>query len=100
MCCVDGSGRMILLGSGSSSKRERIAVVILGDKNGTDCGNTHDIICVMDAHALYACFQNISDFAGSDLNIEGATRFGDAIRLFNRNNGRQALIERLGCLRF
>ncbi len=41
----------------------------------------------MNAHALYVCLRNIPDFAGSDLNIEGATRIGDVVRLFNRNNG-------------
>lgn len=86
-CVVDDDGRIILLGSGSSAKRESIAVVMLGDKNGIDCGNTHDSTCVMNAHTLYACLRNIPDFAGSDLNIEGATRVGDVIRLFNRNNG-------------
>jgi hypothetical protein len=41
----------------------------------------------VNAHALYSSLRNLPEFSGSDLNIEGATRVGDVLRLFHRNNG-------------
>jgi hypothetical protein len=69
-------GRLALLGSGSTSARERIVVL---DRS---CG-----VRVVDARELYASLREVTSFAGSELNIEGAVVVGDAIRLFQRGNG-------------
>ncbi len=76
---VDDEGRLVLFGSGSSAKRERLAFVDASGKSGVE---------VFDAKDLYAALRQTTRFAGSDLNIEGAARVGDTtLRLFNRNNG-------------
>jgi len=69
-------GRLVALGSGSSPARERIVVA------GAD-----GPIRLVDATALYAALHAARDFAGSELNVEGAVVAGDALRLFQRGNG-------------
>jgi hypothetical protein len=79
----DGDGREMLVafGSGSTPERERIVVA-----RNLDAGDAE--IEVVDASALYARLRAETAFAGSELNIEGATLAGDGIlRLFNRGNG-------------
>ncbi|RYE92905.1 MAG: hypothetical protein EOO75_05610 [Myxococcales bacterium] len=44
-------------------------------------------VTVIDAARLYAVLRERVDFAGSELNIEGAARVGDRVRLFQRGNG-------------
>ncbi len=83
--CVAVSGRLIAFGSGSTSRRERI---LSADADMRD-------VRLFDAHALYAALRAREDFAGSELNLEGATlvpthRVGDGglrVRLFQRGNG-------------
>ncbi len=76
---VDDSGRLVLFGSGSTAKRERVALV---DATG------HSAVQIVDASSLYALLRQATQFSGSELNIEGAARVGThTLRLFNRNNG-------------
>jgi hypothetical protein len=42
---------------------------------------------MVDASALYRLLNERRDFAGSELNVEGAALVGGALRLFNRGNG-------------
>lgn len=72
---LDGE-TVALIGSGSTVRRDRIAVV---GKGGS--------VRVVDAHALYESFRALKEFSGSELNIEGATRVSDVLRFFNRKNG-------------
>ena len=76
--------RLIGLGSGSSPRRERILVV-------RRAAGSFDVRSV-DAHALYASLRELTDFAGSELNVEGAcvAAGGAVVRLFNRGNGAPA----------
>ncbi len=75
---VGDDGSIILFGSGSSSARERIAIV------NPDTASVR----VVNLHVLYEKLRKNADFSGSDLNIEGAARIGSTVlRLFNRNNG-------------
>lgn len=78
----DGEGREMLIafGSGSSPMRERIVLARGLDSAGPE-------IEIVDASALYARLRAETDFAGSELNLEGAARVGGVLRLFNRGNG-------------
>lgn len=71
-------GELIVgLGSGSAPGRDRLLLA------------RGDFTRWFDGGALYAALAAERAFAGSELNVEGAAVVGDAIRLFNRGNGRQ-----------
>lgn len=70
---------LVTFGSGSNPHRENI--VVLSDLNGSPRPEVYR------ASALYAALRSEKDFAGSELNIEGAVFLGGKIRLFNRGNG-------------
>ena len=72
-------GEMLLqFGSGSTPRRESVA--ILGRVE------PRPEISLVHAPALFDALRRETDFAGSELNIEGAIQVGDAVRLFNRGN--------------
>jgi hypothetical protein len=76
-CIVHGS-RLIVFGSGSTAKRERLVVVDVPERRAE----------LIDAGALYAALRARSDFAGSELNIEGAALLaGGRVVLLQRGNG-------------
>ncbi|HLT39150.1 MAG TPA: hypothetical protein VK034_22855, partial [Enhygromyxa sp.] len=75
-CVTVPDGRLIAFGSGSKPARERI-VVVEADRRVT----------VVEAQALYSMLASASEFAGSELNLEGAIVVDDALRLFQRGNG-------------
>jgi hypothetical protein len=75
-CVVLPDGRMVALGSGSTRERERIVVVAEQRE-----------VSLIDAHALYSMLREQLEFAGSELNIEGAVVIGETLRLFQRGNG-------------
>lgn len=75
-CVVLGDGRLLALGSGSTAARERLVVV---DKDRS--------VRIVDGAALYAQLRSRRDFAGSELNIEGAVVDATRLRLFQRGNG-------------
>lgn len=70
-----GAPCLVAFGSGSSPARERLVVFSEGGAE------------LFDARALYAALRARDDFAGSELNVEGAAARGDALVLFNRGNG-------------
>lgn len=75
------SGPVLLaFGSGSTERREKILVA-----RGLD--STEPDVRLVHAPQLYAALRARTDFSGSELNIEGAARVGDRLRLFNRGNG-------------
>lgn len=76
-------GALVALGSGSTARRERVLVVPLGADDAPDA----DALRLHDAGALYVALRAVADFAGSELNVEGAIAVGDALRLFGRGNG-------------
>jgi hypothetical protein len=77
----DGDGEMLVaFGSGSTPVREKILVV-----RGIASDTPH--VRLVDASALYAKLRATSEFAGSELNVEGAAAVGGVLRLFNRGNG-------------
>lgn len=79
---VPGEGGDLLLafGSGSSPRRERVAV--LEGWTGAEPS-----VSLRDASALYAALRECAGFAGSELNVEGAVWLGGRVRLFGRGNG-------------
>jgi hypothetical protein len=82
-CCTialpDGPG-LLAFGSGSKKRRRRIALL--------DRWHLHDVrTTLIDAESFYLALEAVDDFAGSDLNIEGALAHRDTLRLFSRGNG-------------
>lgn len=71
---------LLAFGSGSSPLRERVAVI-------WDAAGDAPDVALHDAARLYAALRGARDFAGSDLNVEGAVFLGDRVRLFGRGNG-------------
>jgi hypothetical protein len=70
-------GRLLAFGSGSLPARERLVLL--------EPGKPPEL---REAHDLYAALRRRADFAGSELNIEGAIVRSGAIELFQRGNGR------------
>lgn len=82
-CVVVPSERgpvLLAFGSGSTERREKILVA-------RDLDTSAPALKLVHAHQLYAALRARTDFAGSELNVEGAARVGDSVRLFNRGNG-------------
>ncbi len=76
-CVTLPDGRLLALGSGSTAARERIVLV----------SSAHEVR-VVDARPLSERLRAVTDFAGSELNVEGAVVVGGKLRLFQRGNGR------------
>lgn len=75
-----GDQGLLAFGSGSAPGRDRILRV-------TDLHGAAPRVELLSAGPLYARLAAEPRFAGSELNIEGAVRLGDTLRLFNRGNG-------------
>lgn len=69
---------VLVFGSGSAPRRDRIAVV----RGGAEA-SAEDV----DAARLYDVLRGWREFAGSEMNIEGAAFVDGCVRLFNRGNG-------------
>lgn len=82
-CCVAvrvGAREVLLaFGSGSTDRREKVAVVELGP---TGWGSRF-----VAAPALYAAMREERRFAGGALNVEGVALVGDRLWFFQRGNG-------------
>jgi hypothetical protein len=78
-CCasvpLDGERGLAAFGSGSHPARERM--VLLSSAGAQ----------VLDLALFYEKLRNNLEFAGSELNVEGAACVGDALYLFQRGNG-------------
>lgn len=81
----DRTGREMLIafGSGSTAMREKLVIV-------RGVASDEPEVRVADASALYAVLRATIDFAGSEMNIEGAVATDGVLRLFNRGNGAPA----------
>jgi hypothetical protein len=75
---------LVALGSGSSPRRERVVIC-----RGLDAARLEaPHVSLYDARVFYAGLRAITDFAGSELNLEGAVYLGGGrLRLFGRGNG-------------
>jgi hypothetical protein len=75
---VDGEPAVLLLGSGSSPRRMRGALVRLADGQ--------PLVCAADLTPLYQRVAHGLGLPMDHLNLEGASRHGDTVRWFNRGN--------------
>lgn len=75
-CVVLPDGRLLAIGSGSTPAREHAVIV----------DASHDVR-VVDAAPLFEHLRTRRDFAGSQLNLEGAVVVSGRLRLFQRGNG-------------
>ena len=71
---------LVAFGSGSSPRREHVAVLSALDGDAPRVALHH-------VPALYAALRDVRAFAGSEMNIEGAVYDAGVIRLFQRGNG-------------
>lgn len=81
-CTIEGPSGTLLLALGSGSKKRRRRVVTV-----ESVAARHPRVSLIDAERLYLALEEAADFAGSDMNIEGALPLGRALRLFSRGNG-------------
>lgn len=77
----DGEGTVLLaFGSGSTARREHVVMV---DRWEHELPRVRSVA----TPELYRSLRSEASFAGSELNIEGAVRLGNTLRLFSRGNG-------------
>jgi hypothetical protein len=81
-CTIEGSSGTLLLALGSGSKKRRRRVVTV-----ESVAARHPRVSLIDAERLYVSLEEAAEFAGSDMNIEGALPVGRILRLFSRGNG-------------
>jgi hypothetical protein len=81
-CTIEGPSGTLLLALGSGSKKRRRRVVTI-----ESVAARHPRVSLIDAERLYVALEEAADFAGSDMNIEGALPVGRSLRLFSRGNG-------------
>ena len=70
----------VAFGSGSGSRRENVVVVDGWERDAPR-------VRLYNASALYAVLRETRDFAGSEMNIEGAVYREGFVKLFGRGNG-------------
>ena len=79
-----GARLLVAFGSGSSPRGERVVVCRGLDAPMRDAPH----VSLYDARVFYAGLRAVTDFAGSELNLEGAAYLGGGrLRLFGRGNG-------------
>lgn len=76
----DNETLLLALGSGSSGRRERVAII-----RGWEADEFE--VTVVHVPELYDTLRRAEAFAGSELNVEGVVQLGDRLRLFGRGNG-------------
>ena len=76
--------RLLGFGSGSTPRREHVLVATLPHA-AQELEQAE--VSLVHAPALYAALRAEPAFAGSELNVEGATLVGERVRLFGRGNG-------------
>lgn len=81
-CTIEGPLGSMLLALGSGSKRRRRRIVTI-----ESVAARRPRVSLIDAEALYVALGEVAEFAGSDMNIEGALGLPGTLRLFSRGNG-------------
>ena len=71
---------LVAFGSGSTPMRE-VALIV----RGWTSGDPQPVLVRLPA--FYRCLREATDFAGSELNVEGAVLIDGTLRLFGRGNG-------------
>ena len=90
-CITVGRGRdamLVAFGSGSTRSRERVLVARGLDALAGRLDSAAPSVQIIEAPELYVALREARDFAGSELNIEGAVLIDEReLRLFGRGNG-------------
>ena len=73
---------LVAMGSGSKGHRPRETIVFV-----SDCDSANPEFLQVQVPRLYERLRRETNFAGSQMNIEGAVHLGDRVRLFGRGNG-------------
>lgn len=71
--------RLLALASGSRPSRERVAL-----------GSPESGFALLPAPGFYAALRECIEFSGGELNLEGAERCGEHLRLLQRGNGKRS----------
>ena len=82
LAILPASQGVLLAAFGSGSMAPRETVVLISFPVGRDVR-----ITLRSASELYAALRVAADFAGSEMNVEGAVRVGGVLTLFGRGNG-------------
>jgi hypothetical protein len=75
-----GGETLVAFGSGSTARRERVLLA-------EGLGGAEARVALRDGTGFYARLREAAEFAGSELNVEGAAWHGGRIVLLNRGNG-------------
>lgn len=81
---VDDGALLLAFGSGSKKRREQVLRLRFDGRGDRPTPGDPDLIPLPD---FYAALRGTPEFAGSDMNIEGALFLDGVIRLFGRGNG-------------
>jgi hypothetical protein len=73
---------LVAMGSGSKGHQARETIVFV-----RDCDSEKPELLQVRVPRLYERLRRETEFAGSQMNIEGAVHLGDRVRLFGRGNG-------------
>jgi hypothetical protein len=76
---TDQDDLLLVIGSGSTAQRERVVLI--------DTAHSTTGISVLHLPDFYAALRRTTDFAGSEMNIEGALQMSGKLRLIGRGNG-------------
>jgi hypothetical protein len=82
LATVPSSDGVLLAAFGSGSLAPREAVVVI-----SFAGSASASVDVRAASEFYAELRRSGDFAGSEMNVEGALHSGETLKLFGRGNG-------------
>lgn len=87
MTQVPADSGTLLLAFGSGTKKRRQSVLML-EFNGKSTRPTPGTPTLVPLPNWYGALRELTEFSGSDMNIEGALFVDDCIRLFGRSNGK------------
>lgn len=79
-----GGTMLVAFGSGSKKRRENVLTLAFAGRSHRPSPNEPSLVPLPE---LYAALRAQTDFAGSEMNIEGAVYLDGVIRLFGRGNG-------------
>ncbi len=81
-CTLEGPAGSLFIALGSGSKKRRRRVITI-----EAVAARRPRVSLIDAESLYVALEAVPEFAGSDMNIEGALALPGTLRLFSRGNG-------------
>jgi hypothetical protein len=82
---TDDGTLLLAFGSGTKKRRQSVLMLEFSGKSTRPTPGTPTLVSLPD---WYGALRDATDFAGSDMNIEGALLVDGCIRLFGRSNGK------------